>query len=53
MQAVKSYLKLICQIELHILPNRKVGAAEDDGENHKKVKPSLVCHLLCNRLLGK
>ena len=49
--ALRSYLKLICEYELHSLPNKKVSGAEDHGKNYIKVKPPLVRHLLRNRLL--
>ena len=49
-RALGSYLKLICEYELHILPNKKVSTAEDHGKNCIKVKPLLVRHLLRNRL---
>ena len=29
---LRSYLKLICEYELHILPNKKVSAAKDHGK---------------------
>ena len=48
--ALRSYLKLICEYELHSLPNKKVSGAEDHGKNYIKVRPPLVCHLLRNRL---
>ena len=31
-----SYLRLICEYELYILPNKKVSAAEDHGKNYMK-----------------
>ena len=49
-QSLRSYLKLTCEYEFHILPNTKVSIAKDHGENYKKVRPSLVRHLLRNRL---
>ena len=51
-QALGSYLKQKCEYELDIIPNTKVGAAKDHGENYMKVKPHLVRHLLRNRLLS-
>ena len=33
-QAPRSYLKLICKYELHILPNTKVSAVEDHGKTY-------------------
>ena len=44
-QALGSYLKPNCEYELHIIPNTKVGAAKDHGENYMKVRPPLVRHL--------
>ena len=49
--ALRSYLKLICEYELYILPNKKVSAAKHHGKNYIKVRPLLVRHLLRNRLL--
>ena len=51
--ALRSYLKLICEYELHSLPNTKVNAAKDHGKNYMKIRPPLVRHLLRNRLLLK
>ena len=45
------YLKLTSEYELHILPNTKLSAAKDHGENYIKVRLSLVHRLLRNRLL--
>ena len=50
-RALRSYLKLICEYELHSLPNKKVSAPKDHGKNYIKVTPPLVRHLLRNRLL--
>ena len=50
MQALRRYLKLICQNELHILLNTRVDAAKHYGKNYTKVRPPLVGHLLSNRL---
>ena len=47
-----SYLKLICEDELHSLPNKQVNGEKDHGKNYIKVRPPLVRHLLCNRLWG-
>ena len=47
---VESYLRLICEYELHSLPNKKVSGAKDHGKNYIKVRPPLVSHLLRNRL---
>ena len=47
--AFTSYLKLICEYELHSLPNKKVSDAKDHGKNYIKVRPLLVRHLLRNR----
>ena len=38
-QALRRYLKLACECELHILPNTKVSAAKDHGKNYMKVTP--------------
>ena len=51
-QVLRSYLKLICECELHSLPHKKVSGAEDHGINYIKVRPPLVRHLLRNRLLA-
>ena len=48
--ALRSYLKLICEYGLHIMPNKKVSGAKDHGENYIKVRPPPVLHLLRNRL---
>ena len=48
---LRSYSKLICEYELHSLPNKKVTGAKDHGKNYIKVRPLLVRHLLRNRLL--
>ena len=49
--ALRSYLKLFCEYELHSVPNKTVSGAKDHGKNYIKVKPHLVRHLLRNRLL--
>ena len=49
--ALRSYLKLICEYELHSLPNKKVSGAKNHGKNYIKVRPPLVRHLFRNRLL--
>ena len=51
MHALRSYLKLICEYELHNLPNKKVSSAKDHSKNCINVRPLLVSHLLRNRLL--
>ena len=50
--ALRSYLTLICEYELHSLPNKKVSGAKYHGKNYIKVRPPLIRHLLRNRLLG-
>ena len=50
-QSLRSYLKVTCEYELHILLNTKVSTAKDHGENYMKARPLLVRHLLRNRLL--
>ena len=50
-QSLRTYLKVTCEYELHILPNTKVSTSKDHGENYVKVRPPLVGHLLRNRLL--
>ena len=45
--ALRSYLKLICEYELHSLPNKKVSGAKDHGKNYR---PLLVRHLKHNWL---
>ena len=49
-QALRSYLSLICKYELDILPIKKVSSAKDHGKNCMKDRPPLVHHLLRNRL---
>ena len=44
-QAVQSYLKQSCKLELHNVPNTKVNTAKDHSENYMDVKPSLVSDL--------
>ena len=39
--ALKSYLKLIYEHELHILPNKKVSAAKYHGKTYIKIRPPL------------
>ena len=51
--ALRSYLKLICEYELHSLPNGKVSGAKDHGENNIKVRPPMIRHLLRNRLFKR
>ena len=48
--ALRSDMKLICEYELHSLPNKKVTGAKDHGKNYIKVRSPLVRHLLRNRL---
>ena len=52
LHALGNYLKLICEYELHSLPNKKVSGAKDYGKNYIKVSPPLVRHFLRNRLLA-
>ena len=52
-QALRFYLKLICEYALHISPNTKVNTAKDHGDDYMKVRPPFVHHLSRNRLLGK
>ena len=49
--ALRRYLKLICEYELYILPNKRVSGAKDHGENYNKVRPPLALQLWRNRLL--
>ena len=46
--ALRNYVKLICEYELHSLPNKKISGAKDHGKNYIKVRLSLVSHLLRN-----
>ena len=39
--ALRSYLKLNCEYELHSLPNKKVSGPKDYGKNCIKVKTAL------------
>ena len=48
--ALRSYLKLSYEYELHSLPNKNVSSVKDHGKNYIKVRPHLVRHLLRNRL---
>ena len=48
--ALRSYLKIICEYELHSLPNKKDSSSKDHGKNHIKVRPPLIRHLLPHRL---
>ena len=50
-RALRSYLKLTCEYELHSLQNKKVRGAKGQGKNYIKFRSSLVRHLLRNRLL--
>ena len=43
--ALRSYLKVISEYELHSLPNKKVSGAKDHGKNYIKVRLPLVRHL--------
>ena len=38
-QSLRSYLKVTCEYEFHILPNTKVSTAKDYGEKYMKVRP--------------
>ena len=49
--ALRSYLTLICEYELHSLPNKNVSGAKVHGKNYIKVRPPLVRHVLRNRPL--
>ena len=49
--ALRCYLKLICEHELHSLPNKNVSGAKDQSKNYIKVRPPLARHLLRNHLL--
>ena len=50
LQALRSYLSLICEYELYILTNKKVSTAKDHGKNYIKDRPPLFRHLLRNCL---
>ena len=45
-QALRGYLKLSCELELHTLLNTKVSTAKDCGKNYMKVRPPLLLFLL-------
>ena len=47
--ALKSYLKLLCEYELHHVPNKNVSGAKDHVKNYIKVRPPLVSHPFHNR----
>ena len=34
MRTLRSYLKLICEYELHSLPNKKFSGAKNHGKNY-------------------
>ena len=51
--ALRSYLKVLYDYELHSLPNKKVSGAEDHGKNYIKVRPLPVRHLLHNGLFHR
>ena len=44
-QALRNYLRVSCEHELHILPNTKVDTPKDNGKNCTKVRPPLLRHL--------
>ena len=46
-----SYLRLMCEYEPYILPNKKVSAAKDHDKNYMGDRPALVHRLLRNGLL--
>ena len=48
--ALRSYMELTCENELHIFSNTKVSAAKDHGKNYMNVWLPLVRHLVSNRL---
>ena len=48
LHALKSYLRLICEYQLHSLPNKKVSSAKGHGNNYITVRPSLIRRLLGN-----
>ena len=50
-QALRSYLSLICEYDLHILRNKKVNTTKDHGKNYMKDRSPLFRHLLRNYLL--
>ena len=52
-KALRSYLSLICEYELYILPIKKVSTAKDHDKNYMKDRPPLVRHLLRDRLLPR
>ena len=37
-QTMRSYSKLTCEYEFHILTNKKVSAAKDQGKSYMKVR---------------
>ena len=51
-QTLRSYLILICEYELYILPNKKISTTKDHGKNYMKDRPRapLARHLLRNCL---
>ena len=44
-QTLRNYFSLICEYELYILPNKKVGTAKDHGKNYMKDRQPLVRNL--------
>ena len=44
-QVLRSYLKLTCEYEIHLLTNTEVSTAKNHSESYMKVRPPLVRHL--------
>ena len=44
-QALRSYLNLICEYELYTLPNKKDSTAKAHSKNYIIVRPPLVRHV--------
>ena len=51
MEPTRSYLKLNCKYELHILTNIEASTSKDNGKNYMKDRPPLVRYILRNRPL--
>ena len=50
-RTLRGYLKLTCECEFHILPNKSY-CRKESCEKFMKVRPTLVRHLLRNRLFN-
>ena len=51
--SLRSCMRVTCEYEIHILPDKKVSAAKDHGKNYMKDRRPLDRHLLHNGLLSR